>query len=196
MICAVPCIGLLAAAAPVRAQRGSDDIGAQGTLAFSAIWNTEQSGAVPSTAIAGLPAGEARFSGRAGLRVAMGLFVGASVTSWQFNVVPGQGSDAIAAVSESVNLAPYVQCYPSRHAPLFLRAGLGLVNTWTYYGAGHVIQGFTSNHLTASGGIGIDLPVRAHLAISLSADYVRVFGAMNLGEAESAALLGIGLTVR
>ena len=187
---------VLVLAIPLQGQLPADELGAQGTMAFNVIWNSVLPGAVFANSITGLHPGEQRYSGRAALRLRPGLYLGASVGSWQFNFVRFKSSTAISSMSDAVNISPYVQLYPLRHARVFVRAGAGWVNTWSYDGGGFDIQGYKANRLSVTAGVGADFPFRSHLALTLSGDYTKVIGAKNYAEAESAVLLGVGPTIR
>ncbi|HEY3934346.1 MAG TPA: hypothetical protein VGL65_06965 [Gemmatimonadales bacterium] len=177
---------------PLIAQQVDGELSVQGTMAFNGIWNTANTGGSSRSTATGLRLGEGRYSGRVAVRIRSGVYVGASVSSWQFNLTPLTGYDA---VSEAVDLAPYVQLYPLRHTGLFLRGGAGYVRSWAYFGAGNIIQGYKGSRLSGSAGIGCDFALRAHLALTLSGDYTKVANATNYAEGKSAVMIGVGLTV-
>jgi hypothetical protein len=166
----------------------------QGTLSVNIVWNAANDvvGAPP----VGLRLGEQRFGGRISIRAANGLYVGVSEASWQFNFARPRPGDAIDAVSTGVNISPYLQLYPLRHARIFARAGPGFAETWAFDGAGFAVQAFEGHRLSLSGGVGADLLLRSGLALTISADYIRVTGTTHLAEARSALIAGIGITVR
>ncbi|HEY4100375.1 MAG TPA: hypothetical protein VGM20_05825 [Gemmatimonadales bacterium] len=187
--------GMVAAfAAPLTGQRIATDPRVQGTLSVNIVWNAVNDGV--GARAPGPKLGEQRFGGRISVRVADGLYVGMSEASWQFNFAPQRPGNPIDAVSTGVNISPYLQLYPFRNARIFGRAGPGLAETWAFDGAGSTVRAFEADRLTLSGGIGADLLLRPGLALTISADYVRLVGTMNLAEARSALIAGVGITVR
>ncbi len=165
-------------------------------MSLNAIWTHNESSALFANAPSGLQRGEARYGGRIALQVMPRLYAGAGVASWQFTFARAEPNLSRSVVGEAVMLAPYVQWYPLRPLQLFVRGGAGAVNAWTYEGTGSLIQGLRDTHWAVSGGGGLDMPVRSHLALTLSADYTNVIGHATFGEATSALIVGIGLTVQ
>jgi hypothetical protein len=181
--------------ASLAAQTPDPALAVQGTMSLNAIWNRAQSVTFPG-ANSAAQFGEMRFGGRAAARVQRGLFVGVSVVSWQFDYARFKTGRDVDAVSEGVVVGPYLQFYPVRQLPAFVRAGGGYANTWAFNGSGSSIQGFRGNRAAVSIGAGADVPLRAHLALTLSLDYTQLFHAQNFAEATSAIVAGVGLTVR
>jgi hypothetical protein len=194
IVCGCACLTLVPRT-PLNAQQVDGDLGVQGTMAFNVIWNTANTAVFFKNSVTGLRPGEGRYSGRVALRIWSGMYVGASVSSWQFNFTRLTGTSSIDAVSEAVDLSPYAQLYPFRRIHLFLRGGIGYVRDQAFVGSGRIIEGVKGNHLSGSTGLGADFALRTHVALTLSADYTRVLGTTTYAEGESAIMIGVGLTV-
>jgi hypothetical protein len=189
----VACVTSIAGA--LRGQAAGGTLGVQGTMSLNATWARVTGVDFPGSN-SGLQSGELRFGGRAAARVGAGLFVGVSVASWQFDYTRFTSGHDVDAVSEGVVVGPYLQFYPTHKLPFFARTGVGYANTWAFIGGGNTIQGFRGNRVSASVGAGADVPLRSHLALTLSLDFTHLIHAENFAEPTSAFIGGVGLTVR
>ena len=172
----------------------------QGTAAYALIWSR------PATAPDSLSAPlSSRFNGRVSLRVARGLYLGVSAGSWKYVPTNGRYNPEIGqlsvAVATAVVASSYAQFYPLRSIHFFARGGFGYANTATYTPA--QVSAFPApltedrhTRFSATAGWGIDIPLRAHFAVTASADYTRLFGSAAGFEAIAALQVGLGVTVR
>lgn len=185
------------AAPGLEAQRRLADLGVQGTAALNLIWNRT---ALHSD---GFRRSGTRFGGRVAARVARRSYAGLSVGSWlaEFELAPGGDPqpDQLTTVPTAVVWSAYLEQYPLRRWPLFLRAGVGLAHTRTYYPSSS--QGFATllaQHFTRVAptiGTGVDVAIAPHLAITASLDYTRLLGVQGGRELRAGMLAGLGLTV-
>jgi hypothetical protein len=138
------------------------------------------------------------------VRILSHLYVGVSVGSWQTEATAvGVSVDGLprndlrSAIATAVNGGLYAQDYPVHRTGLFVRGGLGFGQTRTYYPE-DIIYIVVQDHtrMAISGGLGTDIPIRRHLAATLSADYSRLLGVANdTEELRSALLVGLGITI-
>jgi hypothetical protein len=186
--------------AAVVAQSAPANIGLQGTAAYALIWN-RAAHAVDSP----YTAQTARFNGRIALKVGRNVYLGISAGSWMYAADFGEyDSDfgqSVVAVATAVVTTAFAQTYPVRAVPFFVRAGLGFASTATYTPT--PLQEIPApliedrhGRFALTAGTGIDIPLRQHFAVTLSADYTRLTGTATGFESTAAVQLGLGLTVR
>ncbi len=167
----------------------------QGTALYNLIWNRD------TRASDGLAKGEARFAGRVAVNLTPVILVGVGVGSWALEVpvdFAGTDLERVDAIASAVAGTLYGQVYPLRQV-LFVRAGIGFAKTRTYTSDGFSDATFAVSHDThagITGGIGIDIGLRRHLALSISLDYIQLLGVTGARELKSAETVGVGITVR
>ena len=169
----------------------------QGTAAYNAIWVTDRVGDADGRA-------GHRFSGRVALRARSALYVGIGIGSWESATTLSLGGmvleGEITSLSSAVVGGPYAQVYPIARAPFFLRAGVGLAATRTYYPASHdgllLMYLVTATRLAPTAGLGVDLGVGRHLAVTGAVDFTRLVGVEGGRELDSGVTASVGLTLR
>jgi len=176
------------------AQSAPAVIGIQGTLAYDVSWVRTTT---PSN---GLEYAVGRFGGRAAMRLVPRLYVGVGVSSWQFDAGPPPGfvvpPNEYDAVVTAVVFSAYGQLYPLGTTGTFIRGGVGYAKTRRYAPDFEFLESYNVSHLAIAGGVGADVTLRPHLAITISADYTSLLGAAGYRQAKSALLMGVGLTLR
>jgi hypothetical protein len=185
---------LLLMSGQAHAQIHGEELGLQWTAAYNVIWNGTADGSDPFVRAS------QRFSGRVAARVAHGLYIGASVGSWQIIAVPiGDGSaipGLVSLVGTAVLASAYGQAYPFHRAGVFVRGGVGYAQTATYYPDVEFIFEDSHTRATVSGGLGIDVAINRHFAVTPSLDYTYLLGTGVMREMKTGLLVGLGLTVR
>jgi hypothetical protein len=199
VFCAMLTIGV-----PILAQTAPDDPGVQGTAAYNFSWLKPAQGGY------GFGSGDNRFNGRISARIVPRIYIGLSFGSWEYYLGgydPNTGEyppNLLSAIATSVVISSFAQLYPFRRRIVFVRAGVGYTANRTYYsgepignGAGFDVYlvAATATHASVTGGLGVDLPIRRHFAVTISADYTTVLGDPGGEEARFAVLAGVGLTV-
>jgi hypothetical protein len=179
--------------AGVSAQSEPSSTSLQGTLAYNLTWTNTSA---PPT---GYGASIGRFSGRASVRLRPYFYVGAGVSSWQYEIALSgtfaSPSGVYDEVVTAVVLSSQAQLYPFHTERFFVRGGFGVAQIHRYQRQGSLIIDFPSTHMSATTGAGVDIPVRSHVSVTLSADYTSILGVEYYREAKSSLLAGIGLTV-
>lgn len=195
--CAFSALMLLGLVAARAAAQGRPETGlpVTGSLAFNLLFYRS-----PSDVSVG-PGGftNGRFHGRVAVRVARRTYVGLGVGSWARAVTEATYGDLaiVSSLSEAVVLQAYVQHYPLRALPWFVRGGTGIAHTYTVQPAGRVMIGRRHWRGPASVGSGVDLRVGGPLHLTASADYT-ILPAVRSGATElrSAWALGAAITLR
>lgn len=189
---------MLAAPPTIGEAQAGRSLPVQGTAAWNILWPTT---AEPNE---GSWRAGSRFSGRVGVRVTDNLYAGLSVGSWEAIVAvafgEGPPTDTLSSLGTAVVYGGYAQLYPVRTLPVFVRGGLGLARTSTYYptfvgGAPYILR----QHATRAApgiGAGVDIRLGSPLALSVAIDYVRLLGVTAGRELKSGLTLGVGLTLQ
>jgi hypothetical protein len=141
-----------------------------------------------------------RFAGRLAVDVASRTYLGVGVGSWQTVSDICIGGACETNLHGSVSMAVMHQLFLQRYLvgrSGFARVGLGVARTETLRSDGDFIQGDVHWRPAASVGAGWDIAVARWVAITPSADAVRVFNVMPTGrEIRLALALGLAVTVR
>jgi hypothetical protein len=186
---------MLTSTTALPAQSAPIDLGVQGTAAYNWTWNANA--ASPD----GLRASVARFSGRVAIRATQRLFVGVGVSSWQYEsgsvgVRPSFPLDTAAGLTTAVIYSSFAQFYPMRTVQAFVRVGTGIASTRRYVPDVFGIDDLAATHIAVTSGLGLDVPLRPHVALTMSGDFTTLLGREVNGDAKSGLLMGLGLTIR
>lgn len=180
-----------------RVEAQSADLPAQGTAAVTFLFHGTGADGLGGPAYG-------RWSGRVGLRVVEGLYIGVGGGSWEVPIVvltggpngPHVAEDSLSNLAAAVTYGAYGQLYPAHSLGLFMRGGLGLANTSTYYPFGNVIYKQSATRFSLTAGVGWDIRVKRPFYITPAVDYTRLTGVPAGPELSSALALSLGLTIR
>jgi hypothetical protein len=201
VVATVACPVAQSVTAPLAAQSIHRALDAQGTASYNLLWNTTAHASDCFCLRA------YRFSGRVSIRIRPQLYVGISAGSLEYAIaVTADGKvdpNIYSAVATSVVLSSYVQVYPGVTHRVFVRSGIGYAANRTYYPDladtvefDNYLTRAKSGHASITAGVGADLPVRGHFAMTLAADYTLLLGATTGREPTSSISIGLGLTLR